>query len=78
MLYAIHGKLNVSGGTYETAYWNLINIYGQGNISLVDVSGGSFKNWNPASSPDGNLLADGYKVVSEVVDGVTWYTVVAE
>ena len=78
MLYAIWGKLNVSGGTYETAYWNLINIYGQGNISLVDVSGGSFKNWSPASSPDGNLLADGYKVVSEVVDGVTWYNVVPE
>ena len=78
MLYAIWGKLNVSGGTYETAYWNLINIYGQGNISLVDVSGGSFKNWNPAASPDGNLLADGYKVTSEVIDGATWYTVVAE
>ena len=78
MLYAIWGKLNVSGGTYETAYWNLINIYGQGNISLVDVSGGSFKNWNPASSPDGNLLADGYKSVSEVIDGVTWYKVVPE
>ena len=67
MLYAIWGKLNVSGGSYETAYWNLINIYGQGNISLVDVTGGSFKNWNPASSPDGNLLADGYTVKTEVV-----------
>jgi len=79
MLYAIWGKLNVYGGTFETAYTqNMINIYGQGNISLVDVYGGSFKNWNPATSPDGNLLADGYKSVSEVKDGVTWYNVVPE
>ena len=78
MLYAIYGKINVSGGTFTTSYWNTINIYGSGRVDRVDVSGGSFENWNPASSPDGNLLADGYKVVSEVVDGVTWYTVVAE
>ena len=78
MLYAIYGKINVSGGTFTTSYWNTINIYGSGRVDRVDVSGGSFENWNPASSPDGNLLADGYKVVSNVVDGVTWYTVVAE
>ena len=78
MLYAIYGKINVSGGTFTTSYWNTINIYGSGRVDRVDVSGGSFENWNPASSPDGNLLADGYKVVSKVVDGVTWYTVVAE
>ena len=78
MLYAIYGKINVSGGTFTTSYWNTINIYGSGRVDRVDVSGGSFENWNPASSPDGNLLADGYKVVSEVVDGVTWYNVVPE
>ena len=78
MLYAIYGKINVSGGTFTTSYWNTINIYGSGRVDRVDVSGGSFENWSPASSPDGNLLADGYKVVSNVVDGVTWYTVVAE
>lgn len=77
MLYAIYGKINVSGGTFTTSYWNTINIYGSGRVELVDVSGGSFENWNPASSPDGNLLADGYTVTSEVIDGVTWYTVVA-
>ena len=78
MLYAIYGKINVSGGTFTTSYWNTINIYGSGRIDRVDVSGGSFENWNPASSPDGNLLADGYKSVSEVIDGVTWYKVVPE
>lgn len=78
MLYSIYGKINVSGGTFTTSYWNTINIYGSGRTQLVDVSGGSFEGWNPATSPDGNLLADGYKTVSEVVDGVTWYTVVAE
>ena len=78
MLYAIYGKINVSGGTFTTSYWNTINIYGSGRIDRVDVSGGSFENWNPATSPDGNLLADGYTVTSEVIDGVTWYTVVKE
>ncbi|MBE7068665.1 MAG: hypothetical protein E7381_05130, partial [Clostridiales bacterium] len=76
MLYAIYGKINVSGGTFTTSYFNTINIYGQGRIDRVDVSGGSFENWNPETSPDGNLLADGYKVESKVIDGVTWFTVV--
>ena len=83
-----YSKLNISGGTFKSAYYNIVNYQYDHHDYQAQISGGSFANWNPANTYDyldinnkdlgTTMLADGYKAVSEVVDGVTWYTVVAE
>ena len=90
------GTLIINGGTFACApfgdpygYKYLINCvdgaYKDGTAKVV-IKGGTFVNWNPASSEgdkkddvNANFVADGYKVVSEQkTNGDTWYTVVAE
>lgn len=86
----VEGALYITGGTFEAAPYNgdcryLINCadqnYRDGKIT-VEITGGSFKEWDPSNSKGENPAADfvpeGYKVVTETKDGATWYTVVAE
>lgn len=72
-------------GTGEERYRETLNCYDknyQNGTAKITVKGGTFMNFNPAAStaePGGaNFVAEGYKVVSEVRDGATWYTVVPE
>lgn len=75
----------LKSGSGEERYRETLNCYDknyQNGTAKITVKGGTFMNFNPAASaaePGGaNLVADGYKVVSEVRDGATWYTVVPE
>ncbi len=85
------GTLTINGGKFACepysdptyGYNFLINCidsaYRDGTAQII-VKGGTFVNFNPADcSAEGahtNFVADGYKVVSEVHDTDTWYTVV--
>lgn len=85
------GTLTINGGKFACepysdptyGYNFLINCidaaYKNGTAKII-VKGGTFVNFNPADcSAEGahtNFVADGYKVVSEVHDTDTWYTVV--
>ena len=75
----------LKSGTGEERYRETLNCYDknyQNGTAKITVKGGTFMNFNPAAStaePGGaNFVAEGYKVVSEVRDGATWYTVVPE
>ena len=85
------GTLTINGGTFAcepysnpTYGYNFMlncidSAYRDGTAKII-VKGGTFVNFNPADcSAEGahtNFVADGYKVVSEVHDTDTWYTVV--
>lgn len=88
---AVHvkeGTLIINGGYFESQAWvgepgytsdpYLINVTdaNYGTTANVIIQGGSFLNWNPATSGDGNFVADGYTVVEEAVAEGTLYTVV--
>lgn len=73
----------LKSGTGEERYRETLNCLDKNYLdgtARITVKGGTFMNFNPAAStaePGGaNLVAEGYKVVSEVRDGATWYTVV--
>lgn len=84
------GKLVITDGTFEALPYNgdyryLINCNDanfKNGTAVVEITGGTFKEWDPSASksenPIANFVLAGYKVVSEVKDGATWYTVVAE
>ena len=75
------GKVVINGGKFisETPKWTLNK--NDSTESIIIVTGGEFVGYNPAASdtenPQANFVADGYTVTSEVIDGVTVYTVVA-
>lgn len=60
--------LNIEDGSYKAG------------TSHIIVKGGTFKNFDPSDSqsenPNGNFVAEGYKVVSETIGDDVWYTVV--
>ena len=85
------GTLIINGGTFACepysnptyGYKYLINCidaaYKDGTAK-ISITGGTFINFDPSDSasenPNGNFVADGYKVVSEAHGTDTWYTVV--
>ena len=82
------GILNVKGGhfsscndTYGCKY-TLNFIDSKKNIGQIIVEGGAFVGYNPAESesenPVMNFLAEGYKSVETIEDGITIYVVVKE
>ena len=84
MIYASDGgTITINGGTFNciTPQWtlNVRDADYQKNPDSIQVTGGTFKNYNPAQSvtenPVADYVADGYKV-TPVQDGEdTWYTV---
>lgn len=76
--------VKISGGTFETLVgysntnWHL-NLIDNSPAEII-VSGGTFKNYNPAEShtenPVANFVADGYTVTTSQNGEDTWYTVV--
>lgn len=86
------GTVTINGGHFEAdpfgepyGYGFVLNCidsaYQNGTAKIV-VKGGTFVNFDPsnctAEGEGTNFVALGYKVVSEVKDGDTWYTVVAK
>ena len=86
------GTLIINGGTFAcepfgAPYGNkyLINCidkaWKDGSAKVI-IKGGTFVNFDPSNSesenPNGNFVADGYKVVPETHGSDTWYTVVPE
>ena len=86
------GTLIINGGTFACEPFGepygtnfLLNCvdsaYKNGTAKII-VKGGTFINFDPSDSasenPNGNFVADGYKVISEVHGEDTWYTVVPE
>ena len=86
------GTLIINGGTFACepysnpiyGYKYLINCidaaYKDGTAK-ISITGGTFINFDPSDSasenPNGNFVADGYKVVSQTqTNGDVWYTVV--
>ena len=82
------GILNIKGGhfsscndTYGCKY-TLNFIDSKKNIGEIIVEGGTFVGYNPAESesenPVMNFLAEGYKSIEIIEDGLTVYTVIKE
>ncbi len=85
------GEIVIEGGFFYTdyAYNKFYYVLNQlnNNPGTITVKGGTFVNYDPSKGDDnlgGNFVADGYKVVSDVIekneDGtpkVVWYTVVS-
>lgn len=83
------GKVFIQDGSFTAVVWKgtyytLNHIDAMNQIGLIEVTGGTFYNFNPADnhaeSPQMSFLpvAGGYKVESEEVEGITWFTVVPE
>ena len=87
------GTLTINGGffdlaptikelapSYSTYLVNCIDENYKNGTATVEISGGTFVNYDPSKSPEQgspSFLADGYTVESEVqANGDTWYTVV--
>ena len=82
-----NGNCNIYGGTFETAtdyegFWYVLNVgQTQGAKGYINVSGGTFVNYNPAEGDDnlgGSFVEEGYTVQTEEADGKTYYTVVSQ
>lgn len=88
------GTLNIEGGFFK-AYptstveddqqrytINCIDANYKNGTAIVNITGGTFVNFNPADNKaEGehtNFVAEGYKVVSEEHDDEIWYTVVKD
>ncbi len=81
VIYVDKGTVTIIGGTFELPNdggrlidWNQDN-YEAGEVSVV-VYGGTFHNFDPSDVDGVNLVAEGYRVVSEVKGDDTVYTVV--
>lgn len=82
-----NGNCNIYGGTFETAtdyegFWYVLNVgQTQGAKGYINVSGGTFVNYNPAEGDDNlgeSFVEAGYTVQTEEKDGKTYYTVVSQ
>ena len=84
MIYAYYGNIFVKGGTFEcvTPAWtlNCKDEYYQSGEASIEVSGGTFKGFDPADNKaegDGtNFMAEGYYTVKAGSDSDTTYTAV--
>lgn len=90
VIYVQEGTVNINGGTFALLddntkdNWCINCKDGTFNsTSFVNVKGGMFYDWNPASTsaegkPNVSYLASGYQSVATTIDGATWYVVVPE
>ena len=84
MIYALRGSVYIKGGTYESATpaWtlNCKDEYYKSGEASIEVSGGTFKGFDPADNKaegDGtNFMAEGYYTVKAGSDSDTTYTAV--
>lgn len=84
MIYALRGSVYIKGGTYESATpaWtlNCKDEYYKSGEASIEVSGGTFKGFDPADNKaegDGtNFMAEGYYTVKDGSDSDTTYTAV--
>ena len=85
------GTLIINGGTFACEPFgdpygcnfliNCIDAAYKDGTAKISITGGTFINFDPSDSasenPNGNFVADGYKVVSQTqTNGDVWYTVV--
>lgn len=81
LVYTISGAhIEINGGTFQNAGtdYALLNV-NKGRPGSILVNGGTFINHHPSVSNSGYIdLGEGCKVISEVKDGDTYYTVVPE
>lgn len=83
MIYALRGTVYIKGGTFEcaTPAWtlNCKDEYYKSGEASIEVSGGTFKGFDPADNKaegDGtNFMADGYCTVKSGSDSDATYTV---
>ena len=84
LIYSSGGVIDIYGGFFHNTDGNYVLNVEDANraTSRINVYGGTFVNFNPSTGgqdPNNILLADGYKVISEVQEnGDIWYTVVPE
>ena len=84
MIYALYGNIVVKGGTFEctTPAWtlNCKDEYYKSGEASIEVSGGTFKGFDPADNKaegDGtNFMAEGYYTVKAGSDSDATYTAV--
>ena len=84
MIYALRGSIYIKGGTYEsvTPAWtlNCKDEYYKSGEASIEVSGGTFKGFDPSSNnAEGegtNFMAEGYYTVKAGSDSDVTYTAV--
>lgn len=62
-----NGVVEINGGEFkcETPKWTLNIKDSDVATAKIIVKGGKFHGFNPSEAPDGNFVADGYKVVED-------------
>ena len=93
-VYVYEGSAEIKGGKFsikqlndnkvESEYGQTVNIYNknaENKTATVSITGGLFKNFDPAGkidNPHDELVAKGYKAVEAKVDGEKYYEIVKE
>ena len=93
-VYVYEGSAEIKGGKFsikqlndnkvESEYGQTVNIYNknaENKTATVSITGGLFKNFDPAGkidNPHDELVAKGYKAVETKVDGANYYEIVKE
>ena len=93
-VYVYEGSAEIKGGKFsikqlndnkvESKYGQTVNIYNknaENKTATVSITGGLFKNFDPAGrvdNPHDELVAKGYKAVEAKVDGEKYYEIVKE
>lgn len=93
-VYVYEGSAEIKGGKFsikqlndnkvESEYGQTVNIYNknaENKTATVSITGGLFKNFDPAGkidNPHDELVAKGYKAVETKVDGEKYYKIVKD
>ena len=93
-VYVYEGSAEIKGGKFsikqlndnkvESEYGQTVNIYNknaENKTATVSITGGLFKNFDPAGkidNPHDELVAKGYKAVETKIDGEKYYEIVKE
>lgn len=93
-VYVYEGSTEIKGGKFsikqlndnkvESAYGQTVNIYNENaenKTATVSITGGLFKNFDPAGrvdNPHDELVAKGYKAQETTIDGEKYYEIVKE
>ncbi len=82
LIYAYDGAtINISGGTFKSVNpGDTLRVNNNSTLrpSYINVTGGSFFEFDPSAGHYNVTVPEGYKVVEEVKADGTWYTVIAE
>lgn len=93
-VYVYEGSAEIKGGKFsikqlndnkvESEYGQTVNIYNknaENKTATVSITGGLFKNFDPAGkidNPHDELVAKGYKAQETTIDGEKYYEIVKE